>query len=339
VNTDFTQTELEQRKEAGKHPASLRSVASSGKKRMGDDLFKYVTIGVSSLVLVIILLVLYQLVTNSKLSIEKFGLGFITTSTWDPVAGIFGALPMIYGTVVSSFLGLLVALPLSLGVAVFLSELAPLFMRKWMITTFSFMVELLAAIPSIVYGLWGMFVLAPWLQRDIQPWLIAHLGSIPLFQGVPYGIGMMPAAIILAIMMIPIITSIARDVINMVPYTLKEGSLALGATRWEGIKLVLGTARSGILGAVILGLGRALGETMAVTLVIGNTPKISSSLLEPATTMASVLANEFTEATSDLYISSLIEVGLILFIITIVVNMLARFLVWRTSKNLVTQSR
>jgi len=340
VNTDFTQTELEQRKEAGANPASSRSVIQPRKKkRLGDDVFKYVTIGVSSLVLVIIVLVVYQLVTNSKLSIEKFGFGFITNSTWDPVAGVFGALPMIYGTVVSSFLGLLVALPLSLGVAVFLAELAPLFMKKWMITTFSFMVELLAAIPSIVYGLWGMFVLAPWLQRSIQPWLIAHLGSIPLFKGVPYGIGMMPAAIILAIMMIPIIASISRDVINMVPYTLKEGSLALGATRWEGIKLVLGTARSGILGAVILGLGRALGETMAVTLVIGNTPKISSSLLEPATTMASVLANEFTEATSDLYISSLIEVGLILFIITIVVNMLARFLVWRASKNLVTQSR
>jgi len=325
--------------EAASKTASFRSPLKQERKRFGDDFFKYFTMGIASLVLVIIVLVVYQLVTSSSLSIAKFGLGFITSSTWDPVAETFGALPMIWGTVISSMLGLVIALPLSLGVAIFLAELAPLFMKSWMITTFSFLVELLAAIPSIVYGLWGMFVLAPWLQTTIQPWLIAHFGAIFLFKGLPYGIGMMPAAIILSIMMIPIITSISRDVINMVPYTLKEGALALGATRWEAIMMVLGTARSGVLGAVILGMGRALGETMAVTLVIGNTPQISTSIMQPATTMASVLANEFTEATSDLYISSLIEVGLILFIITIVVNVAARLLVWQASKNLVTQSR
>jgi len=323
---------------AGILPAAPRLLMKQKKKGLGDDFFKYFVASVASIVLVIIILVVYQLISNSRLSIAKFGFGFITSSTWDPVAEQFGALPMIWGTLVSSLLGLVIALPLSLGVAIFLAELAPLFLKKWMITTFSFMVELLAAIPSIVYGLWGMFVLAPWLQTTIQPWLIAHFGSIFLFQGVPYGIGMMPAGIILAIMMVPIITSISRDVINMVPNTLKEGALALGATRWEAIKLVLGASKSGILGAVILGMGRALGETMAVTLVIGNTPQIKTSLLEPATTMASVLANEFTEATSDMYISSLIEVGLLLFLITIVVNVIARYLVWQASKNLV-QSR
>jgi phosphate transport system permease protein len=241
------------------------------------------------------------------------------------VAESFGALPFIYGTLVSSALALLIAVPLGIGSAVFLAELAPFWMRG----PIAFLVEMLAAIPSVVYGLWGIFVLAPLLRVWVQPALGASLGFLPLFQGPPYGVGMLAAGIILAIMVVPFIATVSREVLLAVPRTQREAALALGATGWETTRLaVLRYARSGLVGAVLLGLGRALGETMAVTMVIGNRAEISASLFAPGYTMASVLANEFTEATSDLYLSALVEIGLILLVLTIVVNALARLLVW-----------
>ncbi|PIQ89246.1 MAG: phosphate ABC transporter permease subunit PstC [Candidatus Omnitrophica bacterium CG11_big_fil_rev_8_21_14_0_20_42_13] len=261
-------------------------------------------------------------------AIRKFGLHFLHTSTWDPVKEIFGALPFIYGTVISSALALLMALPVSLGIAVYLAELAPCCLRE----PLSFLIELLAAIPSVVYGLWGIFFLAPFLRETVQPFLFRYFGFLPLFQGEFYGVGMLSAAIILSIMIIPTISSISREVFLTVPSAQREAALALGATRWETIRLaVLGYARSGVLGAVILGLGRALGETMAVTMVIGNRPEISGSLFAPAYTMASVIANEFSEATTDLYLSALIEIGFILFFVTLIINIAARALIWRVS--------
>ncbi len=258
-------------------------------------------------------------------SVKAFGWRFLFTSTWDPVSETFGALPFVYGTLVSSLLALLMAVPLGTAAAIYLAEVAP----PWIRPPIAFLIELLAAIPSVVYGLWGIFVLAPWLRTWVQPALGAALGFLPLFQGPPYGVGMLAAGIILAIMVVPFITAVAREVILAVPNTQREAALALGATRWEAIRLaVLPYGRSGLIGAVLLGLGRALGETMAVTMVIGNRPEIALSLFAPGYTMASVLANEFTEATSDLYLSALIEIGLLLFALTIVVNALARLLVW-----------
>ena len=258
-------------------------------------------------------------------SLKAFGWGFLVHTTWDPVAENFGALPFIYGTLVSSLLALLLAVPLSLGSAIYLTQIAPFRIRP----PIAFLIELLAAIPSVVYGLWGVFVLAPFLRNWVQPALGATLGFLPLFQGPPYGVGMLAAGIILSIMIVPFITAVAREVFLAVPHAQREAALALGATRWETIRMaVLPYGRSGVIGAVLLGLGRALGETMAVTMVIGNRPEIAASLFAPGYTMASVLANEFTEATSDLYLSALIEVGLLLFLLTIVVNALARLLVW-----------
>lgn len=266
--------------------------------------------------------------SSSILSIKKFGWGFLTSSTWDPFSEVFGALPMIYGTLVSSLLGLIIAIPLGLGVAVFLSELAP----SWLEKPLSFLTELLAGIPSVIYGLWGIFVLVPWLRDSVEPFLQNEFPNSPFFQGAPYGFGMLAAAIILSIMVLPIISSISRDVLKSVPNSQREAAYALGATKWEVTKIVLSYAKSGLLGAIILGLGRAIGETMAVTMVIGNRPQISTSLLAPGYTMASVLANEFTEATSDLYLSSLIELALVLFVITIIINIFARLLVWSTER-------
>ncbi len=258
-------------------------------------------------------------------SIKGSGWRFLVTSTWDPVAEIFGALPFVYGTLVSSALALLISVPLSIGAAIYLAELAPLWIRP----PIAFLIELLAAIPSVVYGLWGIFVLAPWLRAWIQPALATGLGFLPFFQGPPYGLGMLAAGIILAIMIVPLITSVSREVLLAVPNAQREGALALGATRWETTRMaVLRYGRSGLIGAVLLGLGRALGETMAVTMVIGNRPEIALSLFAPGYTMASVIANEFTEATSDRYLAALIEIGLLLFAVTVIVNALARLLVW-----------
>jgi len=295
----------------------------------GDILFKNLTRFFAFLILVLIVLMAAEMLSSSQLSIARFGWSFLLKSVWDPVQEEYGALPFIYGTLVSSTLALIISLPLSLGIAVFLSEIAP----RWLERILSFFVELLAGIPSIVYGLWGFFVMVPWIRSTIEPALSSTMGFIPIFRGAPYGIGMLAAGTILSIMILPIISSISRDVLKAVPRSQKEAALALGSTRWEATKIALAYSRSGILGAIILGLGRALGETMAVTMVIGNRPTISASLFEPGYTMASVLANEFTEATSQMYLSALIEIALVLFVITIIVNSFARVLVWSVTKH------
>jgi phosphate transport system permease protein len=280
-------------------------------------------------VVALLALIVYQLIVGSELSWHAFGWKFFWHSDWNPVEDQYGALPFIFGTIISSLLALVIAVPLSLGVAVFTTEMCPISLRGIL----SFTTELLAAIPSVVYGLWAIFVLVPLLREYVQPFLANTLGWTGFFSGPPYGIGMLAAGVILAIMIIPIISSIAREVLTVVPQHQREAVLALGATRWEMIRMgVLRNARAGIMGAIILGLGRALGETMAVTMVIGNRPEIAKSLFAPGYTMASVLANEFTEATGDLYLSALIEIGLALFFVTIVVNALARLLVWSVTR-------
>ncbi len=274
-------------------------------------------------------LIATELVVRSQQSIAKFGFSFFVKQGWDPVNGNFGALPFIYGTLVSSLLALVIAVPLAVGVAVFLTEMCPKFLRG----PLAFLTELLAAIPSVVYGLWAVFVLVPMLREHVNPSLKKSLGFTGLFSGPNFGIGMLAAGVILAIMILPIISSLTREVMTAVPGTQREAVLALGATRWEMIRMgVLRNARIGIVGSIILGLGRALGETMAVTMVIGNRPEITKSLLAPAYSMASVIANEFSEASDDMYLSALIEIGLALFLVTIVVNALARLLVWAVTR-------
>ncbi len=295
---------------------------------LGDTIFQSSTTFFAFLVFVLVFLMAYEMYRGSVPSIEKFGWSFLTREIWDPVQDEYGALVFIFGTVVSSIVALTFALPLSIGVAVFLSELAP----GWIEKPMSFLIELLAAIPSIVYGLWGVFVLVPWLRVSVEPVLSRNLKFLPFFTGPSYGFGMLAAGIILAIMVLPIITSISRDVLKAIPTAQREAALALGATRWETTRIVLSDAKSGLLGATLLGLGRAVGETMAVTMVIGNRPEISASLLAPGYTMASVIANEFTEATSDMYVSSLIEIALILFVLTVLLNAAARLIVWSVTK-------
>lgn len=261
---------------------------------------------------------------DSLPSRESFGWNFIFSSEWDPVKDNFGSLTFIYGTVVSSVLALTIALPLSIGVAIFLTEIAGSIIKS----TISFLVEILAAIPSIVYGFWGIFVLAPFMRNEIQPFLQNYLGFLPFFDGPIIGFGLLTSGIILAIMITPIITAISRDVLNVIPKSQREAAYALGATRWEAIKMALLNAKGGILGATVLGLGRAVGETMAVTMVIGNKAQIKISLFEPAYSMASVIANEFAEASGKIHISSLIEVGLILFGVTFIINSFARIMIY-----------
>lgn len=301
---------------------SLRS-----RRWSGDDAYRGVVAAAAAAVFLVVALIVYEAARGSELSIRAFGLDFLTSTRWDPVEEKFGALPYIWGTLVTSLIALALAVPIGIGSAVFLAELA----HRRVGAVVSFVMELLAAIPSIVYGVWGFFVLAPWLRTTVEPWLIEHYGFLPLFRGVPFGIGVLNAGIILAIMVVPTIVSISREVLLATPASLREASLALGATRAESIGVALDAARPGILGAAILALGRALGETMAVTMVIGNTNRISLSVLDPGATMASVIANEFTEATTPLYISALIEIALALFAVTIVVNALARLLVHVTT--------
>src|ERR1017187_3920242 len=290
-----------------------------------DELFGWAMRLCGVAVVALLGLIVYQLVVGSQLSWHAFGWKFFGQSDWNPVEDQYGALPFIYGTIVSSLLSLVIAVPLSIGVAVFITEMCPIGLRGIL----SFTTELLAAIPSVVYGLWAIFVLVPVLREYVQPFLATTLGWTGLFSGPPYGIGMLAAGVILAIMILPIISSITREVLTVVPQHQREAVLALGATRWEMIRMgVLRNARAGIVGAIILGLGRALGETM----VIGNRPEIAKSLFAPGYTMASVLANEFTEATGDLYLSALIEIGLALFFVTIVVNALARLMVWSVTR-------
>jgi phosphate transport system permease protein len=271
-----------------------------------------------------------ELSRQSWLSIQRFGLNFWLTRTWDPVAGEFGALPFIWGTLYSSVLALLISTPIALGIAVFISELCP----GWLRDPLVFLTELLAAIPSIVYGLWGIFVLVP-LVRQLEVVIPDPLRQLPIFSGPPLGVGMLSAALILAVMVVPFSSSVAREVLKTVPVAQREAAYALGATRFEAIRAAMFVARTGIVGAVMLGFGRALGETMAVTMVIGNNPQVTLSLFAPQYTMAAVIANEFTEAADDLYLHALIEIGLVLFIITLAVNSLSRMLIWamgRTAK-------
>ncbi len=301
----------------------------AGDSRVADRAFFFAMLACALSVLGLVGLIVYELVTKSNLSWHAFGLKFFFRSEWDPVNDQFGALPFVYGTLVSSALALLIAVPLAVGVAVYITEMSP----RWLRGALAFTTELLAAIPSVIYGLWAIFVLVPLLRQYVQPFLARYFGWTTLFDGPPYGIGMLAAGIILAIMVVPIISSITREVMTAVPQQQREAVLALGATRWEMIRTgVLRNARAGIAGGVILGLGRALGETMAVTMVIGNRPEIAKSLFAPGYTMASVIANEFSEATGDVYLSALVEVGLALFIVTIIVNILAQFLVWTVTR-------
>lgn len=293
-----------------------------------DLIFESTTRFFAFVVLSITFLMAYTMIQESLPSIKEFGLRFLTTTIWDPVADEYGSLSYVFGTLYTSFISLIISIPLSIGVAVFLSETAP----RWLEQPISVLVELLAAIPSIVYGLFGIFVLVPWLRDSVEPFLSERLDFLPFFEGAPYGFGILAASLILSIMILPIVTSISRDVMKAIPDSQREAAYALGATKWEVTKIVLAGSKSGILGAALLGLGRAVGETMAVTMVIGNRAEITWSVFDPGHTMASVIANEFTEATSNLYLSSLIEIALLLFVITIILNSIARFIVWRVTK-------
>jgi phosphate transport system permease protein len=311
-------------------PSPIRQFLSQrGSGAVPDRIFAALMLVCACSIFAIVIFIASILIARSKLSLAQFGLKFFSSQDWDPVSGLFGALPFIYGTLATSFLALLMAVPLALGVAVFITELCPKPLRS----PISFLTELLAAIPSVVYGLWAVFVLVPIMRDQLGPFLVKYFGWTGLFEGSNFGVGLLTASIILAIMILPIISSITRDIMMAVPNNQREAVLALGATRWEMIRIgVLRNARIGIVGAVILGLGRALGETMAVTMVIGNHPVISKSLFAPGYTLASVIANEFSEATGDLYLSALIEIGLALFLVTIVVNAIARLLVWAVTR-------
>ena len=311
---------------AGNNSTWRRVLSPTG--NTGDAIFRVLMVLIALLMVGVVLAMVLALAMDSMLSIRQFGFHFLTGQVWDPVKGEFGALPFVYGTVASSLIALLISVPFSLGIAIFLVEQAPPYIAR----PVGFLVELLAAIPSVVYGLWGIFVLAPVLRQYVEPALANTLGFLPLFQGTITGIGLLTGGIILAIMVTPIISAVVRDVLAAVPGSQREAALALGATKWEMIRVVLVNGAPGIAGAVILGLGRALGETMAVTMVIGNRAQISPSLFEPSYTIASAIANEFTEATGDLYLSALVELGLILFLVTFVVNGIARILVWNVTR-------
>lgn len=295
---------------------------------LGDKVFRTFLVIAAAIIPVVVIGMIVMMILNSMPTLTGFGFGFLTGSEWKPAERIFGALPFIYGTVVSSLIGLALAVPISLGIAIFLVEQA----SKKVATPIAFLVELLAAIPSVVYGLWGIFVLAPFVRDYLGAFLANYLGFLPFFQGRLTGIGMLTGGLILALMITPIVTAVVRDVLEAVPDTQREAALALGATKWETTRIVLGNAASGIVGAIVLGLGRALGETMAVTMVIGNSPQISASFFEPAYTIASVLAANFAEATDKLYLSALIEMGLVLFLVTFVVNAIAKLLVMRVGR-------
>lgn len=328
-----------------------RFLLSRGNSVVADTIFRWLMIFSGLCVFGIVALIAYELVAGSRLSWERFGPRFFfsvfrdpethLTTYWDPVNGQFSALPFIYGTLVSSFLSLLIAVPLALGVAIFLTEMCPRVLRG----PLSFLTELLAAIPSVIYGLWAVFVLVPLLRDTLDPWLAKVLGWTPIFHYDPHrdtitGLGYISAGVILAIMILPIISSLTREVMSAVPHSQREAVLALGATRWEMIRMgVLRNARIGIVGAIILGLGRALGETMAVAMVIGATPDIHTSLLSTGASMATVIANEYAEAVSNLHLSALTEIGLALFLVTIIVNGCAQLLVWAVTRGAPAQAR
>jgi phosphate transport system permease protein len=297
--------------------------------REGDEIVRLVTFLFAASVVLVTLLLVYELWIGSALPRHKFGLHFFVTSVWDPIADQFGALPFIYGTLVTAAVALLLAVPLGIGAAIFLAELAPARVSD----TLQFFIDLLAAVPSVIYGVLGVFIVIPVMRQYIQPALKSSLGFLPLFQGPAYGVGFFTAGIVLAIMVIPYIISVSREVLLSVPRDQREAALALGATRWESTwKVVVPFARAGIMGSIFLALARALGETMAVTMVIGNTPTISTSLFSPGYSIAAVIANEFTEATGDIYLQSLIELGLVLFLLTFILNGLARLMIVATSQ-------
>jgi phosphate transport system permease protein len=299
------------------------------KLRNGDEVARLVTFLFAASVVLITLLLVLELWTGSALPRHKFGFEFFVTRVWDPIAEEFGALPFIYGTLVTAGVALLLAVPLGIGAAIFLAELAP----QKISDTLQFFIDLLAAVPSVIYGLLGVFIVIPLMREYIQPVLKATLGFLPLFQGPAYGVGFFTAGIVLAIMVIPYIISVSREVLMTVPRDQREAALALGSTRWESTwKVVVPFARTGIIGSIFLALARALGETMAVTMVIGNTPTISASLFSPGYSIAAVIANEFTEATGDMYLQALIELGLVLFLLTFILNGLARLMLVLTTQ-------
>ncbi|MEK7747257.1 MAG: phosphate ABC transporter permease subunit PstC [Elusimicrobiota bacterium] len=305
--------------------AASRGLGRRPRERPSDRVFRLALAALACSVIGLALVFAWQLAAHSLPAWRKFGPAFLWTSEWNPVEGVFGALPFIYGTLASSALALLIALPLGIGAAVFMAELAP----RRLSAVLSFLIELLAAVPSVILGMMGIFALVP-LVRGAQPWLESHLGFLPLFRGTPYGVGLLSAGLILSVMILPYITAITREVLLAVPRPLKEAMLALGGTPAETVlKVSLPYARPAVLGAAFLALGRALGETMAVTMVIGNTPQISASLFDPAYTMAAVIANELAEAVEDIHLASLIAVGLSLFAITLAVNAGARLLLHR----------
>ncbi len=302
----------------------------------GDVIFRALTVLASLLVLLVVAWIGYELWQNSALARDKFGLAFLVTTNWNPVSQQFGALPFLYGTLQTSALALVFAVPMGVGIAIFLSELAP----GWLRQPLGFVVELLAAVPSVVYGLWGLFVFIPALVKPASDALNGNLGFIPLFSGPVFGPSRLAASLVLAIMILPTISAVSRDVFLAIPRAQREAALALGSTRWEMIAQVLVPyGLSGLLGAVILGLGRALGETIAVTMIIGNNLDLTASLLHPGYTMASLIVNEFTEATSPLYLQALIEIALVLFVLTLLLNLIARLLVWRVARRTAGEAR
>ncbi len=314
---------------------AIARVRALDRLRLGDNIFRHLTRGAAITVLLLLSGVIISLIDGSIPAIKTFGFGFLTSQRWNPVTDNFGALPAIYGTIVTSFIAMLIAVPVGLMIAFFLTELCP----KWLRRPIGIAIELLAGIPSIIYGIWGLFIFAPFLQATLQPFLINTLGNVPgigsLFAGPPYGIGMLTSGLILAIMVLPFVTSITRDVFEAVPGVLKEAAYGLGCTTWEVVRnVVLPYARVGVIGGVMLALGRALGETMAVTFVIGNAHRISASVLAPGTTISATIANEFTEAVGDLYTSALIALGLILFVITFIVLALARYMLMRIERRI-----
>src|SRR5215468_1561654 len=319
-----------------KDVATIQVPTRDGRRqRLQDYAFRWATLFFALLVLALLGGVIVALIVGAWPVFRNFGFGFVTTEVWNPVTEKFGALAPIYGTLITSVLAMLFGVPVSFGIAMFITELCP----PWLKRPLGIAIELLAGIPSIIYGIWGLFVLAPFLQRTVQPFLIDTVGNVPLignlFAGPPYGIGVLTAGIILGVMVLPFITSITRDVFETVPPMLKESAYGLGATTWEVVwKVVLPYARVGVIGGVMLGLGRALGETMAVTFVIGNAHRITSSILAPGTTISAVIANEFTEAVGDLYTSSLIALGLILFVITFIILALAKLMLLRIERRI-----
>ena len=347
LQPDPGQPQLPTESPAASASAQRRFLLSRGNSATADRIFSWLMLLCGLSIFIIVALIAFELVVRSQLTWQKFGLGFFfrsftdpythATTYWDPVNAFFSARPFVYGTLVSSFLALLMAVPLAIGVAVFLTEMCPRALRS----PIAFLTELLAAIPSVIYGLWAVFVLVPLLREHVNPLLIKLFGWSGFFGDEnPTGLGYMAAGAILAIMILPIISSLTREVMTAVPHSQREAVLALGATRWEMIRMgVLRNARIGIVGAVILGLGRALGETMAVAMVIGATPEIHKSLLANGSSMATVIANEYAEAIGDMHLSALTEIGLALFIVTIIVNFFAQMLIWAVTRGTPAQAR